>query len=105
MKLSEIQKIVDEVVAEEGVGYVYAKDRAKDPKHIPGEHWRIKFQSAKDIKKHGNTEKSKISKNEIKNVVRELIDEMWVGWEQEEAKEPEGPEANSLRAWANLKGR
>ena len=44
----------------EGVGYVYAKDRAKDPKSIPGEHWRVKFQSASDLKKHGNTEKSKI---------------------------------------------
>ena len=46
---------------EEGVGYVYAKDRAKDPKSIPGEHWRIRFQSAGDLKKHGKTEKSKVS--------------------------------------------
>ena len=49
---------------EEGVGYVHAKDRAKDPKSIKTdggtEHWRIKFQSASDLKKHGNTEKSKV---------------------------------------------
>jgi hypothetical protein len=51
----EVQKQQDE-----GVGYVYAKDRAKDPKSIPGEHWRVKFQSSSDLKKHGNTEKSKI---------------------------------------------
>lgn len=47
----------------EGVGYVYAKDRKKDPKSIPGEHWRIKFQSSSDLKKHGNTEKSKVNEN------------------------------------------
>jgi hypothetical protein len=50
---------------EEGVGYVYAKDRASDPKSIKTnggtEHWRIKFQSARDLKKHGNTEKSKVA--------------------------------------------
>ena len=46
---------------EEGFGYVHAKDRAKDPKHIGGEHCSIKFQSARDLKKHGNTEKSKVS--------------------------------------------
>jgi hypothetical protein len=83
----EVQKQQDE-----GVGYVYAKDRAKDPKSIPGEHWRVKFQSASDLKKHGNTEKSRIeeslfsskeekktsvSKKDIKNVIRELVDEMW----------------------------
>jgi len=53
---------------EEGVGYVHAKDRAKDPKSIKKsgggtEHWRIKFQSAGDLKKHGNTEKSKVNEN------------------------------------------
>ena len=51
----EVQKQQDE-----GVGYVYAKDRDKDPKSIPGEHWRVRFQSSSDLKKHGNTEKSKI---------------------------------------------
>jgi len=64
MKISKIKEIIDEVISEEmgeGFGYVYAKDRAKDPKSIPGEHWRIKFQSAHDLKKHGNTEKSKVS--------------------------------------------
>ena len=51
----------------EGVGYVYSKDRAKDPKSIKTnggtEHWRIKYQSSKDLSKHGNTEKSPV--NEI----------------------------------------
>ena len=68
MKVSQIKEIVSEVVAEEmkeGVGYVYDKDRAKDPKSIPGERWRIKFQSAGDLKKHGNTEKSKVSEDMI----------------------------------------
>jgi hypothetical protein len=67
---------------DEGVGYVYAKDREKDPKSIPGEHWRIKFQSSSDLKKHGHTEKSKVdeasvSKKDIKGVIKELVDEMW----------------------------
>jgi hypothetical protein len=51
---------------DEGVGYVYAKDRAKDPKSIPGEHWRVKFQSERDLKKHGNTEKSKINEASLR---------------------------------------
>jgi len=33
----------DDVPFEEGVGYVYDKDMKKDPKHIPGERWRVKF--------------------------------------------------------------
>lgn len=78
----------------EGFGAVYDKDRAKDPKSIkiPGggtEHWRIKYQSTSDLNKHGNTEKSKVSNeqisvSEVKNVIQELIKEMWVGWEEEE---------------------
>jgi len=47
----------------EGYGYVHDKDMAKDPKHIKGERWRIKFQSEKDLKKHGNTEKSPIKES------------------------------------------
>lgn len=75
---------------EEGFGYVHDKDMAKDPKHIKGERWRIKFQSASDIKKHGNTEKSdvneeeKISISEIRNIIKKLINEMWIGWEEQE---------------------
>ena len=61
----------------EGAGYVSDKDMKKDPKHIPGERWRIKFQSDDDLKKHGNTEMSSI--NEVKSVIRELISEMWYG--------------------------
>lgn len=67
--------------AEEGVGYVYDKDMKKDPKHISGKRWTIKFQSSGDLGKHGNTEKSPISetitKNEIKSVIKDLINEMW----------------------------
>lgn len=67
--------------ASEGVGYVYSKDRAKDPKSIktPGggtEHWRIKFQSASDLKKHGNTE---MSKGQVREAIRELVDEEFRG--------------------------
>lgn len=80
---TDVKNIISELVKEisnEGVGYVYAKDRAKDPKSIPGEHWRIKFGSAKDIKKHGDSEDSpinegKISKQELKEIIRELVSE------------------------------
>lgn len=85
MKISatDVQNIISELVEEmsnEGVGYVYAKDRAKDPKSIPGEHWRIKFGSEKDIKKHGDSEDSpvnenRISKRELKEIIRELVSE------------------------------
>lgn len=87
MKISEIKKIVigiiKETLAGEGVGYVYDKDRKKDPKSIPGEHWRIKFQSDDDLKKHGNTEMSSVKENkyinkkEVKSIIKEIIDEMW----------------------------
>jgi hypothetical protein len=71
----------DDIPFEEGVGYVHAKDRAKDPKSIPGEHWRIKFQSTGDLKKHGNTEKSKVSENMkskqfLQTIIREAIQEV-----------------------------
>ena len=80
-------------------GYVSDKDMKKDPKHISGERWRIKFQSSSDLEKHGNTEKSPITNelrdlgkipdqnvsiNEIREVVQELLKEMWIGWEEEE---------------------
>jgi hypothetical protein len=103
MKLSIIKKIISEIVNEElkemypsdnidnhttkitdeGVGYVSDKDMAKDPKHIKGDRWRVKFQSAGDLNKHGNTEMSSvnetISKKELKKVIREIVDEMRVG--------------------------
>ena len=69
----------------EGVGYVYAKDRAKDPKSIPGEHWRVKFQSETDLKKHGNTEKSKvdetISKENTPAITAEVIFRRFSYWD------------------------
>lgn len=81
--------IDSEPIQKEGYGYVHDKDMAKDPKHIKGERWRIKFQSEKDLKKHGNTEKSSvkelastISLKEFRSIVKELINEMWVGWEE-----------------------
>ena len=52
---------------EEGAGWGTTKDIKKDPKHIDDpktgkmERWRIKFQSANDLKKHGNTEKSPVN--------------------------------------------
>jgi hypothetical protein len=78
---------------EEGVGYVYAKDREKDPKSIKKgpdavkdggstKHWTIKFQSANDLKKHGDTEKSPVTetikKSDVKSVIKDLISEMWM---------------------------
>jgi hypothetical protein len=38
----------------------------KDPKHIPGERWRVKFEEG-------------FSKSELKGVIKELINEMWYG--------------------------
>lgn len=61
---TEIKNIISELISEistEGVGYVYAKDRKKDPKSITGERWRIKYQSDGDLKKHGNTETSAVN--------------------------------------------
>ncbi|SRR6266404_780869 len=80
---TDVKNIIAELVEEmsnEGVGYVYAKDRAKDPKSIPGEHWRIKFGSEKDLKKHGDSEVSpvkegRVSKSELKQIIRELVSE------------------------------
>ncbi len=71
----------EDVPFEEGVGYVSDKDMARDPKHIKGERWRVKFQSSGDLKKHGNTEMSSvnetISKKQLKRVIREIVEEMW----------------------------
>lgn len=85
----------------EGVGWGSTKDMAKDPKHISGERWRIKFQSSGDIKKHGTTEKSSVSENlkvsDIKEVIQDLIKEMWIGWEEEEeGKVDEGDKAQHI---------
>jgi hypothetical protein len=69
-----------------GAGYVYDKDMKKDPKHIPGERWRIKFASDDDIEKHGSSKKlttETISRKEIKAVIKELINEMWAGLNRE----------------------
>jgi len=79
----------------EGVGYVTNKDMAKDPKHIKGERWRIKFQSDGDLKKHGNTEMSKVNEDkiklsEIKTVIKELVDEMWDSRNDVEGDETHG---------------
>ena len=56
----------DDVPFQEGVGYVYDKDMKKDPKHIPGERWRVKYEEG-------------FSKSELKGVIKELINEMWYG--------------------------
>ena len=82
-----IRELISEITNESFGGYVHDKDMKKDPKHITGERWRIKFQSTKDLEKHGNTEKSpvdedKINITEIKTVVRDLLSEMWTGWEE-----------------------
>jgi len=56
----------DDVPFQEGVGYVYDKDMKKDPKHIPGERWRVKFEE-------------NVSKRELKGIIKELVSEMWYG--------------------------
>lgn len=79
-------------IAQEGVGPVYPKDIKKDPKHVEDpdtgkpEHWRIKFQSAKDLSKHGTTEKSPVNEGITKKELREMIEEVLneeapAGWE------------------------
>lgn len=92
LKLREAEKISKN----EGFGYVHDKDMKKDPKHITGERWRIKFQSAGDLKKHGTTEKSPVNEsvsiNDIREVIKELLSEMWAGWEEEE----EGVKENAV---------
>lgn len=66
----------------EGVGYVHDKDMKKDPKHIAGERWRIKYQSPSDLKKHGNTEMSPVdetmSRQELKETIKDIVGEMWM---------------------------
>ncbi len=56
----------DDVPFQEGVGYVYDKDMKKDPKHIPGERWGVKYEEG-------------FSKSELRGVIKELISEMWYG--------------------------
>lgn len=91
----------------EGVGPVYTKDIKADPKHIDDpdtgkpERWRIKFQSKSDLKKHGNTEKSPVSevkRSDLKAVIKELIDEMWVGFEEDKQREFMDNEKESVKA-------
>ena len=63
----------------DGVGPVYTKDIKKDPKHIDDpttgkpERWRIKFQSANDIKKHGTTEKSPVNEGQLTDYIRQML--------------------------------
>jgi len=53
----------------EGVGWGMPKDIAKDPKHTvnkttgKNQSWTVNFQSAKDLKKHGNTSKSPVNES------------------------------------------
>jgi len=95
-------------IAQEGVGPVYTKDIKKDPKHVDDpdtgkpEHWRIKFQSAKDLSKHGTTEKSPVNEGITKKELREMIEEVlneeagpgqenWVKSNKERFKKKYGP--------------
>lgn len=57
-------KTDDSDVPFEGVGYVYDKDMKKDPKHIPGERWRVKFQESVSVK-------------DVRDAIKEVINEMW----------------------------
>jgi hypothetical protein len=65
-KKSEPTQPEIDIPFQEGVGYVYDKDMKKDPKHIPGERWRVKYEEG-------------FSKSELRGVIKELINEMWYG--------------------------
>ncbi len=62
---------------DEGVGWgdpkKYDKKRA-----FPGAHWTVKYNEGKTMKK-----------SELRKVIKELVNEMWIGWEQEENKNEE----------------
>ena len=38
-----------------------SKEQSQKPKIYSGETWQLNFQSSGDLKKHGNTEKSKVN--------------------------------------------
>jgi hypothetical protein len=68
----------------EGFGYVHDKDMKKDPKHISGERWRIKFDSDSKILKELNPNDivENIKSSEVKEIIQEIINEMWAGFEK-----------------------
>lgn len=60
---------------EEGVGYVYDKDMKKDPKHIKGKRWTVKYESEPDLSEHGHTMKTPVNEDMIREVIQELLRE------------------------------
>jgi hypothetical protein len=84
MKLSEIKNIINEIVEEEinnqkeGVGYVYAKDRAKDPKAIPGERWRVKFESSKELNEFDVTDRDEEFRTAAYQILKKIPQEYFV---------------------------
>jgi hypothetical protein len=78
----------------EGFGWGNRKDAVKDPKHINGEFWRVKYQSEKDLKKHGDElsgreiEESKriYKKEDISQIIDECISELVNEYKEEDKK-------------------
>lgn len=54
---------------QEGVGYVYAKDRAKDPKAIKGKRWTVKYEN-------DHSTKSPVTETTIREVIQELLTDL-----------------------------
>jgi hypothetical protein len=89
---------------EEGVGWVYTKDIKKDPHHTTNKmtgkvnRWTVKYENTnevdmRELRDLGKMPDDKISMNEIKDVIKELLNEMWIGFEEE------GKESHPLNKW------
>ena len=55
----------DSMKFREGYGYVHDKDMKKDPKHIKGKRWTVKYEN-------------NIPLNEVKSVIKEILNEMLI---------------------------
>jgi len=85
MGVSKIKK----ETTDEGFGWGSRKDSVKDPKHIKGEFWRIKYQSTKDLKKHGDKLggqkiEENMKHNKLKNIIQECISEVINEYKEED---------------------
>lgn len=109
-EVEEFRRISDEIKrrlydinapVEEGYGAGTTKDIKSDTKHTKNkttgkvQRWTVKFDSKKDLKKHGYKGKSPVKESinfsGIKDTVNEILNEMWIGWEEGKTDEPNEP--------------